>query len=74
VQPKGGTSNLECLLADDTGQLLVVFQGRKQVPGIQAGARIVVEGMVGDWSRRPAILNPYYELIAWADSDHPDHH
>ncbi len=74
VQPKGGTSNLECLLADDTGQLLVVFQGRKQVPGIQAGARIVVEGMVGDWSRRPAILNPYYELIAGADTEHHEHH
>ena len=64
VQPRAGTSNLECVLADDTGKLLLVFQGRRRIPGIQPGARLVVEGMVGDWARRQAILNPDYELIA----------
>ena len=64
VQPRAGTSNLECLLADDSGNLLLVFQGRRRIPGIQPGARLVVEGMVGDWARRQAILNPDYELIA----------
>jgi amino acid transporter len=64
VQPRAGTSNLECLLADDSGMLLLVFQGRRRIPGIQPGARLVVEGMVGDWARRQAILNPDYELLA----------
>jgi len=64
VQPRAGTSNLECVLADDSGMLLLVFQGRRRIPGIQPGARLVVEGMVGDWARRQAILNPDYELIA----------
>ena len=64
VQPRAGTSNLECQLADDSGMLLLVFQGRRRIPGIQPGARLVVEGMVGDWARRQAILNPDYELIA----------
>ena len=64
VQPRAGTSNLECILADDSGKLLLVFQGRRRIPGIQPGARLVVEGMVGDWARRQAILNPDYELIA----------
>jgi amino acid transporter len=64
VQPRAGTSNLECVLADDTGKILLVFQGRRRIPGIQPGARLVVEGMVGDWARRQAILNPDYELIA----------
>ena len=64
VQPRAGTSNLECILADDSGKLLLVFQGRRRIPGIQPGARVVVEGMVGDWARRQAILNPDYELIA----------
>ena len=62
--PGPGTSNLECVLADDTGRILLVFQGRRRIPGIQPGARLVVEGMVGDWARRQAILNPDYELIA----------
>ena len=64
VQPRAGTANLECVLADETGRLLLVFQGRRRIPGIQPGARLVVEGMVGDWARRQAILNPDYELIA----------
>jgi amino acid transporter len=64
VQPRAGTSNLECVLVDDSGKLLLVFQGRRRIPGIQPGARLVVEGMVGDWAHRQAILNPDYELIA----------
>jgi len=69
VQPRAGTSNLECVLADDTGRLLLVFQGRRRIPGIQPGAKLVVEGMVGDWARRQAILNPDYELIAGPEAD-----
>ncbi len=69
VQPRAGTSNLECVLADDSGRLLLVFQGRRRIPGIQPGARLVVEGMVGDWARRQAILNPDYELIAGPEAD-----
>ena len=41
-----------------------MFQGRPRIPGIEPGARLVAEGMVGDWGRRQAILNPDYELIA----------
>ena len=64
VQPRAGTSNLECILSDDTGGLLLVFQGRPRIPGIEPGARLVVEGMIGAWGRRLAILNPDYELVA----------
>ena len=63
TQPRAGTANLECVLADGTGKILLVFQGRRQIAGIQPGARLVVEGMVGDWARRQAILNPAYELV-----------
>jgi amino acid transporter len=69
VQPRAGTANLECVLADRTGKILLVFQGRRRIPGIQPGARLVAEGMVGDWGHRPAILNPDYELIAGPESD-----
>ena len=72
VQPRAGTSNLECVLADETGRLLLVFQGRRRIPGFQPGARLVVEGMVGDWARHQAILNPDYELVAGPEADvHP---
>jgi amino acid transporter len=64
VQTARGTTNLECEITDDTGYLLVIFQGRPRIPGIEPGARLIVEGMVGSWSRRLAILNPDYELVS----------
>jgi len=58
VQPWSGVATLECQVVDPTGGILVVFLGRKQVAGIAPGAKIVVEGMVGDHGGRLAILNP----------------
>ena len=69
VQPRAGTSNLECVLSDGTGGLLLVFQGRPKIAGIEPGARLVAEGMVGTWSRRPAMLNPSFELVQGAQPD-----
>jgi amino acid transporter len=69
VQPRAGTSNLECVLSDGTGGLLLVFQGRPKIAGIDPGARLVAEGMVGTWGRRPAMLNPSFELVQGAQAD-----
>jgi hypothetical protein len=69
VRKLEGAPALECTLADGTGTMLLVFQGRNQIPGIERGARIVVEGTVGSWHRRLAIINPDYELVAGAESD-----
>jgi len=71
VQPRAGSSNLECTLADRTGGILLVFQGRPRIPGVRPGARLVAEGMVGAWGRRLAILNPDYELVAEGEADDP---
>jgi hypothetical protein len=70
VQTGEAASNLECTISDGTGSLLLVFQGRPSVPGIEAGARLVVEGMVGSWDSDLAILNPDYEIVAGAEEDH----
>ncbi len=69
VQPRAGSPNLECVLSDGTGGILLVFQGRPKIAGIDPGARLVAEGMVGTWSRRPAMLNPSFELVQGAPSD-----
>jgi amino acid transporter len=73
VQPRAGTSNLECVLSDGTGGLLLVFQGRPKIAGIEPGARLVAEGMVGIWGRRPAMLNPSFELVAGAPEGYSTH-
>jgi amino acid transporter len=64
VQPRAGLTSLECTLADGTGQLVLVFQGRRHVPGIEPGARLIVEGMVGQSGQRPAMINPNYQILA----------
>ncbi|MGA8296576.1 MAG: amino acid permease [Acidimicrobiales bacterium] len=64
VPTAGASAVLECTLVDDTGAVLLVFQGRRRVPGIQQGARLIARGVVGAWRGNLAILNPDYELIA----------
>jgi hypothetical protein len=44
-----------------------VFLGRRNVPGIEPGARIVAEGAVGSYQGRLAMLNPYYEFVEAID-------
>ena len=64
VQQTETGPSLGCEIGDEAGSLLLVFPGRRRIPGIELGARVLVEGMVGRWRRRLAILNPYYELVA----------
>ena len=64
VQPWAGVPSLECTLEDQSGRILVTFMGRRRVPGIEPGAQLLVEGMVGTHRGQPAILNPIYELLA----------
>jgi amino acid transporter len=69
VPTRTPTPNLECTLVDGSGAILLVFQGRRKIPGIQQGARLVAQGTVGAWEGRLAILNPDYELIAGPDTE-----
>src|SRR5579864_3026687 len=63
VQDTETGPSLGCEIVDEAGSLLLVFPGRRRIPGIELGARLLVEGMVGRWRRQLAILNPYYELV-----------
>jgi amino acid transporter len=64
VQPLAGVASLEVTLADASGSIVVVFVGRRRVPGIKPGARLVAESVVGQHGGRLALLNPIYELVA----------
>jgi amino acid transporter len=63
VQPGMGRSSLEVTLVDDTGRILLLFQGRRLLPGVEPGARLAVEGMVGLRGRRLTMTNPAYTLL-----------
>jgi hypothetical protein len=63
VQPLAGTPTLECTLADDTGQVSVVFLGRRQIAGIEVGRSLLVTGVLGEHHGRLCFRNPDYELL-----------
>jgi amino acid transporter len=72
VPTRTPTPSLECTLVDASGAILLIFQGRRRIPGLQQGARLVAQGTVGAWEGRLAILNPDYELIAGPDTEGVD--
>jgi amino acid transporter len=63
VQPWSGAVALECTIVDDTGALNLVFLGRRAVPGIEPGAQLRAEGMIGRHKGCLAVINPMYELL-----------
>jgi hypothetical protein len=63
VQPHGGVASLECTLVDETGGIALVFLGRRSLPGMKIGVRVVADGTVGEDRGHLAILNPTYEFL-----------
>ncbi|PWD52318.1 DNA-binding protein [Serinibacter arcticus] len=68
--PHGSTTALRAELFDGTGSLDLVWTGRRDVPGIVPGRRLLVTGMVArsePWRARLAIHNPTYDLLPTGD-------
>ncbi|PYI38351.1 hypothetical protein CVS30_10510 [Arthrobacter psychrolactophilus] len=57
-------------IASDGGshRLRLVWIGRRRVPGILAGTRLRVEGMVSQRDGLPTMYNPRYEIIGKQES------
>lgn len=49
-------------------RLRLVWLGRRRVPGIAAGTRLRVEGMVSQRQGLPTMFNPRYEIIGIQES------
>jgi hypothetical protein len=64
VQPWANVASLECVIYDDSGGLVVVFLGRRQVAGVDLGRELLAEGVVGEHRGYLAMLNPEVELLA----------
>jgi len=63
VGPVSGSPALEAELYDETGGITLVFLGRRAIPGIEPGAKMRVEGMVGETEGYLAMFNPSYRLL-----------
>jgi amino acid transporter len=66
IQPRAGVATLEATIGDGTGEMQVVFLGRRNVAGWAPGACVAVTGTVGQRGGRREILNPTYQLLSAA--------
>lgn len=62
VQPRAGVPTLEVVVADETGELSVVFLGRRRITGIDVGTRLALTGVAHAADRHLRVLNPTYTL------------
>jgi hypothetical protein len=62
LRPRGPSLTMEADLWDGTGHVTLVWLGRRNIPGVQPGRRIVVRGRVTQIKGERTIYNPVYEL------------
>ncbi|NNN19697.1 MAG: APC family permease [Acidimicrobiaceae bacterium] len=67
VQSLDSVPSLAARVEDPTGGLLLVFAGRRSVPGMEPGRLITAVGVVGDVGGHLAMMNPDYEFLASPD-------
>lgn len=62
-QPRDAKPAVTARISDGTGVIALVFLGRRDVPGIGSGRRLVATGVVANRDGLPVIYNPRYELL-----------
>ena len=64
VHPEHGLEALEAVLTDGTGELSVMWMGRRAIRGLTLGTRVVVEGVVVEQRKGRRMVNPSFEFSA----------
>lgn len=59
---RGCAAAMEAELWDGHDTVTVVWLGRRRIPGLEPGCRILVRGRLGDRDGTKVLYNPYYEL------------
>jgi RecG-like helicase len=62
VLPIEGIQSLEATLTDGTGEVSVVFMGRRNIQGLSLGTRVIVQGVIGVQRGTKRIVNPKLEF------------
>jgi cytochrome c-type biogenesis protein CcmE len=64
VHPEHGLEALEAVITDGSGEISVLWMGRRKIPGLTLGSRIVVEGVIGEHRHGRRMVNPSFEFSA----------
>ncbi len=63
IHPRAGYPALQVELRDGSGSVTLVWLGRRQIPGIDAGRALHVWGRISCRDGQRLIYNPRYELL-----------
>ncbi|MDR1430928.1 MAG: OB-fold nucleic acid binding domain-containing protein [Propionibacteriaceae bacterium] len=63
TKPRQGIPWLEADFTDGTGNIKLVWMGRRQIPGISAGRKLKVTGRLASAQNHHRVYNPRYELL-----------
>jgi hypothetical protein len=69
VRPREGVPAIEAVVTDGSGSVTAVWLGRRILPGLQLGKRLILEGRLGGDPRSLVLMNPRYEF---AGAQQPD--
>ena len=62
LRPRGASLTMEADLWDGTGNVTLIWLGRRDIAGIQPGRRMIVHGRIATVRGDRTIYNPRYEL------------
>jgi amino acid transporter len=62
ARPRGNSPAVQADLWDGSGSVTLVWLGRRQIPGVEPGRRMVVKGRIATIQGAQTIFNPDYEL------------
>jgi len=64
IRPVNQVPAYEVEISDGSGSLIIIWQGRKHVAGIEPGTRLEVEGRITFLSGKPCLHNPVYKILS----------
>ena len=70
VRPREGVPAFEAVVADGTGAVTAVWLGRRTIPGLSLGSRLIIEGRLGGNPDRMQVMNPSFEFAAPDEAAH----
>jgi hypothetical protein len=62
LRPSNGTTTLEALVTDGTGEIIAAWTGRDHIPGLALGTQVILEGVLGKDRNRLRMVNPDFEF------------
>jgi hypothetical protein len=64
IVPRAGAPAMEVTVTDGRGAVVGVFLGRRKIPGLSPGHRVLFSGVAGQDGSRYLVYNPEYQLLA----------